>query len=805
MNEYKEIHELNEIEHYSSIMEKLTVNPQLLTSAEKTFILTCAIILIKKFEKDRRCTSYMELAYYIILKYSLSFSDYEPLYDFSVNVGFYPIAQSITSRGLISFDNIPFSLLPHKISSEYANDLIIETLEQKITRNRIIASSDKEISYIAPTSFGKSSIIIDHIVANKDKAKRIGIIVPTKSLLMQTYRSIRKAKLGYKILIHDEMFNGEQSFIAIFTQERALRLLDKHNIFFDTLYIDEAHRLLEEDSRSILLSRLIKINRLRNKESITVYLSPLISNTENLKVFSAQNIFEQRITFNIKEPEYYEYRLDGDVLKYNRFVDRFFKIGYSPNIFDYINNNSTEKTFCYLYSPRKIEKFAKELSSNLEELEITEGIKEIIGSLRRYVHEDFYEIEYIQKGIVYLHGKLPDNVKDYLEYKFNGLSEIHFLIANKVILEGINLPIDSLFILNGTKLNEKELTNLIGRVNRLDQIFGEGSQLKKLLPVVHFVNHQEYNRKNSKLENKIRLLKTGVFHDDVNNPILTSFNFKSIGEKKIKKFEQIIADEAAFFTVPKGPVEELKRKMISLGMNTIYSINDNMCVTIYKNITELMMHPKLDEVHFLDKLSYLFIKNLTGEIIDKEFLRLKNEKAIAYYKMFFDNRKNSLKENITLEVKYFYRRIETGDSLMYIGESFGEMPYASEGRGAYNNVYINLSTMSRKQLVNIAVIKQKLEQDFVSYKLHMFFQLMFDYGLLSKDEYNNIIYGSTDPQKLQLVKMGLTINLINRLDKDGQLENIMIDDNNNLYGNYKLEEYKRQADDFYRFELSKFL
>ena len=127
---------------------------------------------------------------------------------------------------------------------------------------------------------------------------------------MQTYRAVRNAKFNVKILIHDEMYDGEETFIAVFTQERALRLLDKMvGVSFDTLYIDEAHRVLERDSRAILLLRLIKQNRIRNKDTKVIYLSPLITNTSNLKFEESQKIFEQKIKFNIKEPEYFEYRL----------------------------------------------------------------------------------------------------------------------------------------------------------------------------------------------------------------------------------------------------------------------------------------------------------------------------------------------------------------------------------------------------------------------------------------------------------------------------------------------------------------
>ncbi len=418
MDDIRLVQNLRQLPVYPTVMEKLTVNPLSLSEDEKTYILTCAILLVRKFEKDKRLTSYIELAYYIILKYSLSFNDFEPLYDFSVNMGFYPIAQAITTGNLVKFNSIAFSLIPTQIGAKYERNHLIETLDQHTSRDRIIASKDREISYVAPTSFGKSSIIIDHIIANRTIAKRMAIIVPTKSLLMQTYRAVRKENLGSKILIHDEMFDGEERFIAVFTQERALRLLDKNDIFFDVLYIDEAHRLLERDSRSILLSRLIKLNYIRNANTKVVYLSPLITETDNLKILSQQKIFEQRIAFNIKEPEYFEYRTTGEIYKYNRFIDSFFNIGHSSNMFEYIHRNKTPKTFCYLYSPRKIEQFAEALSKTCEAMELFPGISEIISNLKAYVHDDFYAIEYLQKGIIYLHGKMPDNVKEYLEYKF---------------------------------------------------------------------------------------------------------------------------------------------------------------------------------------------------------------------------------------------------------------------------------------------------------------------------------------------------------------------------------------------------
>lgn len=806
MDDNKLIQNLRTLPLYNAAMKKLTVAPTQLDENEKTFLLTVAIILLRKYEKDNRLTSFVELAYSIILKYSLSFNDFAPLYDFSVNIGYYPIAQAITDFEQIQIDNIASAIIPTLIDDDYKRESIIETYGQKYTRDQILSSTSKDICYIAPTSFGKSSIILEHIATHWETLKRVAVIVPTKSLLMQSYRAIRRKEFDAKIIIHDEMYNSEERFIAVLTQERALRLLDKHDIFFDCLYIDEAHRLLERDSRSILLSRLIRLNRQRNEETEVIYLSPLVTDTNNLKTDESQEIFEQRIRFNIKEPELYEYCTDGTVQKYNRFIDTFFPIGHSETMFSYILQNATEKSFCYLYAPRKIEQFAEEFSQSITTVPDSPELKEVIKNLKEYVHDEFYAIEYIKKGIIYLHGKMPDNVKEYLEYKYSQIPELQFIIANKVILEGINLPISSLFVLNGTNLYGKDLTNLIGRVNRLNLVFSQPPKLGLLMPQVHFVNSEEYNRRRGNFENKIRLLRSSVFADNVKNPTLENFDIENKENKdNVDKCKEIVENESIFFAVAEDPIQELKRQMISLGMNTIYTISDELCQTILEKINRIKDRPELHESHFLERLRYLFIRHCDSNIIDNEFARLKNDKAIAYYKMFFKNRKQSLKENIAREVAYFQRRIAEGDCLMYIGESYGERAYVTTGREAYHNVYIDLSGKSSRQLANIAIVKQKIEEDFVSFKLRMFFQLMLDYSILSEDEYYEILYGTTDRKKIYLVKTGLTINLINRLEKDNQLQNITFDRNGNLVTNALFDAYLKGADDFYRFELSRFL
>ena len=104
-----ELNRIKEIPLFSDCMKKLTISSTELSSKEKTFILTVAALLIKKYSLDKRHVGYAELAYYIVLNYSLIFNDYLPLYDFSISFGIYPISYALTKNGFLSFESLEAS------------------------------------------------------------------------------------------------------------------------------------------------------------------------------------------------------------------------------------------------------------------------------------------------------------------------------------------------------------------------------------------------------------------------------------------------------------------------------------------------------------------------------------------------------------------------------------------------------------------------------------------------------------------------------------------------------------------------
>ncbi|SER30121.1 DEAD/DEAH box helicase [Pedobacter rhizosphaerae] len=811
--EKRKLKQLNKIAYFRDSLKALsTTNDQ--NTEQLSYLLHCSLVFLDHYQADRRFTSYAEFSYYLILKYAVTYNDYQPLYDFSLNFGFYPIVKSIRENKLIDRFTIQ-GICEEEELGRFKTNQYYETLHQFVEKKKLLEDNSLEVSFIAPTSFGKSSVIVDCIKAYGQDRLRILIIVPTKSLLMQTYRMIREADLQRKIIIHDEMFQNESSFIAVFTQERALRLLYKAEVSFDLMFLDEAHNILDGNFRSILITRTLRINKLRNPGQKIIYLSPLINDIQNITLEASQEIKQHKVGFNIKEPEIYEFRLDNTVHQYNRFVDEFYPQGTAQGKFQYVLSTAGERNFLYAYSPRKIECLAKELAANIPTLVASQKLAELIKILKQEVHESFYIVDYASKGVIYLHGKLPDLIKEYLESKFRELPEIRYLVANSVILEGMNLPIDTLYIFNTHGLSGKELTNLIGRVNRLNTIFTSGeNNLYKLLPKVHFINSEYYNRAKSNMANKIVLLRSNIFKDLVKNPTLEAFDINSVSDKSnatatLEKITAIQSNELFLSSSPQTEVERIKIYVIQSGITEFYRNVDQLSGFLADRIIYIKgKNNEWKALSMLEKIYQMFIVKIGDEkfVKDLEFKRISYPETRNHYENYITiSQRKSLRENIIELVKYFQSRVEKNNVMFYFGESYGEKAYVSDEYNGEKEVYVDLSEKSFSELVNLAIVKLKLEDDFVAYKLNKFIVMMYDFNLISADDYHEYVYGTTDEKKISLSKIGLNVSLISRLERDGQLGNLVVDQFNNLRSTPVFDHFKTQINDFYRFEIDRFI
>ena len=81
---------------------------------------------------------------------------------------------------------------------------------------------------------------------------------------------------------------------------------------------------------------------------------------------------------------------------------------------------------------------------------------------------------------------------------------------------------------------------------------------------------------------------------------------------------------------------------------------------------------------------------------------------------------------------------------------------------------VNLRTKTKEDLINLSIIKLKIEDDFLSFKFNKFVEVLYEYQLITDDDYNLATYGTVDQQEIKLIKQGLPIHMVSKLTKDGQ-------------------------------------
>ena len=130
--------------------------------------------------------------------------------------------------------------------------------------------NEKYFSYSGPTSMGKTFVIktfIQQKIKNENENNNFVIVVPTKALISEITSELitelgedLKAK-NYKIVnSHNEMQDElKKNYIMIYTQERFLSHLLNKNIDIGYVFIDEAHKIFYEDSRSVYFYKILDI------------------------------------------------------------------------------------------------------------------------------------------------------------------------------------------------------------------------------------------------------------------------------------------------------------------------------------------------------------------------------------------------------------------------------------------------------------------------------------------------------------------------------------------------------------------
>ncbi|GAB2982095.1 hypothetical protein GCM10027049_18200 [Mucilaginibacter puniceus] len=740
-------------------------NKEVLDDTSKTHLLKIGVLFLNLGDDNLK-----RFGYHIILRYSILFDRYKPLYDIALNKGYIPVSKFIEDKYINKTYSDNFF---HSYFSAYQDNFLEKGIYLSYGQKKLFNYSKiNENNYVlvAPTSYGKSEIIVNKVGQNL--AKKVCIIVPSKALLAQTKRRLLDSdyasEIG-RIISHPEMYRGDETnFVAVLTQERLLRLLQKNEgLVIDVALVDEAHNLLKNDSRGILLAQVIMILTKRNPEITFNFFSPFISDGKNLKIpYSDYQIEDQRTAENIKVEKFFlcNFHTDRKLRLYDQFLNQFFdyKSKEYHDELGLIMANKAKKNIIYFNRPRHVELFAKNLSeanSNSTSLVITD----IIATIADFLHPEYTLLKCLKNGVVYHHGGMPELIRLYVENVFTTNNALTFIVTNSTLLEGVNIPAEKIFLLT-TKIGRRvfsksQFRNLIGRVCRFSEIFNrETGNLKMLEPEVYLLKSSFEDKDANHETFIIEKAKTDItFKDDVDNLLLKDPNSELSPEET-----QNIKDAIEYLeniepnTVANEEVEYAKTEIGRL------CYKNNVEDFIIKEVEDILdsnykAFPKnrpLDNANdVIDAIYKIFISGIENS--DKSVSRLQEEKTRNFYSMFLSWRttSSSYKEMIAKFMGY-WEKIE--NKVIFFGSTWGE-----DKRNETDHIplYINLNSKSNGERINLAILKIKDEQDYVEFKLLKYIDILAELGLIENNFYERIKYGSADPLVISLLKNGFSIEL----------------------------------------------
>lgn len=744
---------------YKELLKKLFFDKlNDITENERIKLLEIAMLLL-----NSRDDYLSEFGYYIIVSYSLQLKDYLPLFEISERLLNFPVINFLKNKKLVKIVDNFYAEMENIVMEESKNEDYYFTGGQKNMNYRFF-SHEGDASIIAPTSFGKTELIKKYIKQHFE-SKTICVIEPTKAMINQLRTDIFdmfQNKENIRIITHYDMnFSTDNNNCFILTQERLFKLLydRKKQIKIDTLMVDESHNIFENKSRSFLLAEIIYLLKKQNPQMVVKYFSPVVDDSDNLNIKNlVNNIYQIKLEPIIKIERYYyvDFFKKKEYI-YNQFMNCFYETNnlVEQDKYNYISSKAGNKNLIYVNRPKNIIREAKEFVIKSEEVN-SKDIENIVKTLSEYVSKDYDLIDCIKRGIVYHFGVMPDNIRMYIEKCVRECNDIKYIFCSSTLLEGVNMPFDKLFILDIKKgrsnLNYHQTKNLIGRINRYSNIFNlENQDLNGMISNIFFIKCRDENSNfESFIMNNIKVHSNSKKRKDiVENPLL---------EGSINNLSSL--DKDTIYNLEKSKDETYNKIKTDIGLLMLESNITDFDIFKY----EELINSRIKEINsyrndsIMNKIYKIFIKDI--EFIDNDNLirRLENDSARKFYDMIINWRKQniSLKESVSRMVYYWSSLNYYEKSCVYVGKSFGEIKRSETDRLP---LYANLNNKTSKDIINLAIVRIKEENDFLDYNLLKYIDLLNKIKLIDDEDYNLIHYGTNDNIQIFFQREGISKDL----------------------------------------------
>lgn len=716
-------------------------------------------------------TNVQGLGYRIVVEYCNQRRDYIPLYEIAVNKGLYPVSKFIEKHYIDDSKRNFFTEWNDAFVEQYVSGEICRSEQQNSLVHFFESKKEDTVSVIAPTSYGKSELILSAV--KEYAGRKICVLTSTKALLVQTKKRIQQISKGIfsKVVVHPEMYNpNDTSCLAVLTQERLLRIFKKDpSLSFDCIIVDEAHEILEENSRSRTLANVIIIAQKRNPDVAFKFLTPFLTDSKNLKArYTTYDIEGFKVTEYIKTEKYYLYDLRNHTgLKlYDQFLNRYLPLSENRNLGfeeDVVKAYSAGKNIIYLNKPTDIEKFALALSDVLPEMD-SEMIQTACDNISNYLQPQYNLLACLRKGIIYHHGSVPDAIRIYIEDLYKKDDSVKYVITSSTLLSGVNLPAERMFILDNKRgrsnLSHDSFKNLVGRVCRFSEIFNdETGNLQRLEPQIYLV-FGKYFAQNANCESFLRNVAKVEqnYKDAVDNVLLSEAKITTMNEEELRHASEFIEN------YENGVVEDYQERYTSTVSGKACIMNGITELDIFAHEAAIQQQVNgyqsenlkiSDSNTLLETIYELFIQYLPDNGAES-LKRLENQEARNFYSMMFEWRveNKSYAEMINLFVGYWQQLYKKDKNvIVYVGK-WGDVKRSGSNVARYTKIF----GKDRTQLINLAIVRIKEEQDFIDNTLIKYVEVLYDLELIEDNFYARIKYGTDDERAICLIKNGLSLS-----------------------------------------------
>lgn len=750
---------------FASLYDRFIVGEKL---SQKQYEILLAIAICFTNADD---TNVQQLGYRIVVEYCNQTNDYIPLYEIAVNKGLYPVSKFIEQHYIDDSKRNFFTEWNDAFTEQYVSGEVCRSEQQNSLVHFFESKKDDTVSVIAPTSYGKSELILSAV--KEYAGKNICVLTSTKALLIQTKKRVQQISKGIfpKIVVHPEMYNpNDSSCLAVLTQERLLRIFKKDpQLSFDCIIVDEAHEMLEDDSRSRTLANVIIVAQKRNPEVAFKFLTPFLADSTNLKArYTTYDIEGFKVSEYIKTEKYFlcDLRNHTGLKLYDQFLNKYLPISDNRNLGfeeDVVKAYSAGKNIIYLNKPTDIEKFALALADVLPEVD-SELIQTACDNISEYLQPQYNLLTCLRKGIIYHHGSVPDAIRIYIEDLYKKDDAVRYVITSSTLLSGVNLPAERMFILDNKRgrsnLSHDSFKNLVGRVCRFSEIFNdETGNLYRLEPQIYLV-FGKYFAQNANCESFLRNVAKVEqnYKDAVDNVLLSEAKITADNEEKLRQASEFIEN------YENGVVEDYQERYTNTVSGKACIMNGITEFDVFAHEATIQQQVDVyqsesikisDSNTLLETINDLFIQHLPDNGVES-LKRLENKEARNFYSMMFEWRvKNkSYAEMISLFVGYWHQLYKKDRNVMvYVGK-WGDIkrPGSNVAR------YTKFVGKNRTQVVNLAIVRIKEEQDFIDNTLIKYVEVLHDLDLIEDRFYAQIKYGTDDERTICLIKNGLSLS-----------------------------------------------